>query len=930
MRFIVCIRRAGVVTLAVLVPALARANFCAMDAVPAATLLFPYVTVDLKADGTPDPEGQTTITRVTNLSREAVIVHFTVWDVAGVARFCFDEILAGYDVVQVNWRDVLEGRGDRFDTSREDIVASLPWTRSPFEWGPDGRGSKGALSAPANRSAITAGQCPGPPPYGDLSNLGPTLRNLLAGSITSRKHAGCYKPGDLRYGKSRFGEQLGPSPLFFYVTADVVSACTGLMPSDPGYWTTVTRTNNVLVGDMILFNARVNASEMMTAVHIEAKSPGDGRSAAGFYGEKVGVATNREPLPTAFALNYADDVLSGITSNLIFWKNFTELDAVDDPAKSVWGRPVDCGSYAYYAWDMDERSLAACTQPISECSRGFDPNQFPFATQKVPVTTSYFDLPDTSGWILIVLPPSYDPGFADRTPDGKGYLQRPYMGWAGVQSNYGRYSAGSQAALVANAHCSPDETLPRLAANPGTAPKPSFCAQDQVPAATLLFPYVTVDLKDDGTPDAGGQTTITRIINVAPEAAIVHFTAWDAAGVPRIDFDEVLSGYDVLQINWRDFMKGRFDMFDTSRTDFTRSSPWTFDPFEWGPDSQCVDFGCRAGLSKPQNRNAITTAQCATVPPYGNRDDLATTICSLMGGVLVAREHAGCASPAQLRVDKNLFGADLTASPIFFYVTVDVVSACNLSFPSDAIYWTTYATTRNVLIGDVIYLDARANTSEMVPAVHIEAASGAGGGPSVTGFYEERGVGETNREPLATAFMIDYGSDPAAGISSNLIFWKNFSELDPADDPKKGVFGRVVDCGSYVYYAFDMDGRSLSPQLGCIDCPVPGPDPNQLPFVTQKVPLRNSYFDLPGQYGFMLIVLPPSYGNGFGDPTPDGRGYQQRPYMGWAGVQFDYGGYSAGEEGITLANALCFPNQVLPGLGVKPRPPQVRRHIPER
>jgi len=134
--------------------------------------------------------------------------------------------------------------------------------------------------------------------------------------------------------------------------------------------------------------------------------------------------------------------------------------------------------------------------------------------------------------------------------------------------------------------------------------------------------------------------------------------------------------------------------------------------------------------------------------------------------------------------------ADLTASPIFFYVTVDVVSACNLSFPSDAIYWTTYATTRNVLIGDVIYLDARANTSEMVPAVHIEAASGAGGGPSVTGFYEERGVGETNREPLATAFMIDYGSDPAAGISSNLIFWKNFTELDAVDDPKKGSSAR--------------------------------------------------------------------------------------------------------------------------------------------
>jgi len=166
---------------------------------------------------------------------------------------------------------------------------------------------------------------------------------------------------------------------------------------------------------------------------------------------------------------------------------------------------------------------------------------------------------------------------------------------------------------------------------------------------------VTVDLKDDGTPDAGGQTTITRIINVAPEAAIVHFTAWDAAGVPRIDFDEVLSGYDVLQINWRDFMKAA----STCLTPHAPISPGA------ALDLRSVRVGtgqpmCRFRLSRwpleaaePQRHH---DGQCATVPPYGNRDDLATTIRSLMGGVLVAREHAGCASPAQLRVDKNLFG----------------------------------------------------------------------------------------------------------------------------------------------------------------------------------------------------------------------------------------------------------------------------------
>ena len=36
-----------------------------------------------------------------------------------------------------------------------------------------------------------------------------------------------------------------------------------------------------------------------------------------------------------------------------------------------------------------------------------DPNQFPLETQKVPLTQAYFDLPASSGWMLIILPPSY-------------------------------------------------------------------------------------------------------------------------------------------------------------------------------------------------------------------------------------------------------------------------------------------------------------------------------------------------------------------------------------------------------------------------------------------------------------------------------------------------------------------------------------------
>ncbi|MGQ9752208.1 MAG: hypothetical protein ACUVRE_06170, partial [Thermoanaerobaculaceae bacterium] len=91
----------------------------------------------------------------------------------------------------------------------------------------------------------------------------------------------------------------------------------------------------------------------------------------------------------------------------------------------------------------------------------------------------------------------------------------------------------------------------------------NFCARDVVPAATLLFPYVAVSTDVLGIPDPNGQTTITDIINTSSQATIVHYTVWTILSDPIIDFDEVLSGYDVHRINWRDFLNGRFDLFDT-------------------------------------------------------------------------------------------------------------------------------------------------------------------------------------------------------------------------------------------------------------------------------------------------------------------------------------------------------------------------------
>jgi hypothetical protein len=254
---------------------------------------------------------------------------------------------------------------------------------------------------------------------------------------------------------------------------------------------------------------------------------------------------------------------------------------------------------------------------------------------------------------------------------------------------------------------------------------------------------------------------------------------------------------------------------------------------------------------------------------------------------------------------------------MFFYVTIDVVSACNLNFPSQADYWNNYALNLNVLIGDVTYVkppavSGQGGFSEMFPAVHIEAAEDDG--PFVFGFYERfftttyntNPTPETFREPLATAFAFRYGNDATLPIGTNLIFWKNFSEF---------TNGLVNDCGSYLYYAWDMDERSLSRSTEPISgLPTGGKDRNQLPFETQKVPLTKSYFDLPATFGWMLLVLPPSYGT-WVDPSPNTPNADINRYMGWAGIQFTYGTYSAGSEAATMANYHCFRNQTLPALG---------------
>ena len=58
------------------------------------------------------------------------------------------------------------------------------------------------------------------------------------------------------------------------------------------------------------------------------------------------------------------------------------------------------------------------TCPVSPCADAdIDPNEFPFETQMVPLTTANFDLPAAAGWMLLVFPPSYDAALRRSDPE---------------------------------------------------------------------------------------------------------------------------------------------------------------------------------------------------------------------------------------------------------------------------------------------------------------------------------------------------------------------------------------------------------------------------------------------------------------------------------------------------------------------------------
>jgi hypothetical protein len=301
--------------------------------------------------------------------------------------------------------------------------------------------------------------------------------------------------------------------------------------------------------------------------------------------------------------------------------------------------------------------------------------------------------------------------------------------------------------------------------SPGLA---EICTIDDVPAATLLLPYFEVDLVN-----LDCINTLFSINNASASAAIAHITLWTDQSIPTLDFDVYLTGYDVQTISVRDIFNGRLpvtadrgaDANDAASpspplgsTQAANVNPFT-GPFTPGSPTE-FDFG---GSSGP------------CVAPYTNPvlDNFRVTN-------LVAA-HRGENAPAY----GGCLGANYGDNLVRGYITVDLVTQCNLLFPSSATYFSGgIADNRNILWGDYVYVDPVNNSAQGETLVHVEACpapsvgDGADDCPFAPGEYTFYGryasvAGQDQREPLATTFATRFVKGGLFSGGTNLVVWRD-------------------------------------------------------------------------------------------------------------------------------------------------------------
>lgn len=360
---------------------------CDIGLYPAATLLLPYFDVDLA-----NPNGETTLFTVTNVSPDERIANVTIWTDLAYPVLSFPIYLTGYDVQSINLYDVIQnGRIAPPRGTGTSVSPQGDFSRRNFELD-----RSECLSIPSQLSEETISRLKQALVIGRVPAQGSNPQCLKVGTVHGNVHAAGY------------------------VTIDVVRACRTLSPADAAYYVDTIAYDNVLIGEWIQVDRSRRFAEGNQMVHIRAIPEGETTAVRAafpeiyrsnfprtFYGRFTGNSKSdgRQPLPSRLAARWIHGGAGAYNTELTIWR------------EPQTGTGASCASYAdngdmtateFVTFDENENAVGFAVErgPIDPPLPPDSMIVLPAQRRAVDRDDTYFPFPANdalSGWMYLNL-----------------------------------------------------------------------------------------------------------------------------------------------------------------------------------------------------------------------------------------------------------------------------------------------------------------------------------------------------------------------------------------------------------------------------------------------------------------------------------------------------------------------------------------------
>ncbi|MEP6802062.1 MAG: hypothetical protein ABJC07_09000, partial [Acidobacteriota bacterium] len=240
------------------------------------------------------------------------------------------------------------------------------------------------------------------------------------------------------------------------------------------------------------------------------------------------------------------------------------------------------------------------------------------------------------------------------------------------------------------------------------------CTVDQRPAATLLVPWFQVTFNPDGSPQTSTSPalqaaldTIVTIGNASSAPTIAHVSVFNERSVLVLDFNVALTGFDIQAMRMSEILRGNLPSTPITTSHVSAAN----DVCQRNASAAVYPIGflrVRPNAPTTPEDNTLATALYPT-PAFtqGGSFQLNT-----LDSLDTSADSLGCTAAPDQVITGLIHG----------YITIDMVNYCNLSNPSDPLYYANDAIgMENNLFGEVIFTSSTGIPTFGASTVNIEA-----------------------------------------------------------------------------------------------------------------------------------------------------------------------------------------------------------------